>query len=782
MASVAAAAASFAAPPPQLSAPGSVTPAQLGFLAIYNPSLGNTDDTIDDQIVYYTSVTTQNDNPRKNRRARGRPTEDVSQEERHERLRQIGLAQGMVHFGKDFADGASVDAIDTEKTRVVLHELEPGWWILASIDLTKIPLPPRLPTKSGETHDERFEYSTKEMKPASLILRDLVRAHSLFLMHHDSSLSALFVRSKRSKFVAVLSRYWDLFLSTWNVMLHGNPIRGVLGGINVAGSGELGIGVGEEERGSGEREVLEGLVGRIEGLVDLVVSKFEEEEPAAGEGEPASTSQQQWLGTGQEPSAADGAIFLGTGALSRKSLRDITHWMEDLYTWGEHAYGVIDSPTSTRRHKKGRHVSRQVEANAQENPAPEEGNPNVAVPRGDEETPGASKTQDEDDGKLDKMVSYLKLGYGTYWSLPGGGSDGQPDQQQPTTNSTSAPETKQSTLQIEPSVAEGRPGMARRTSSHDSAAHYLIGLRGDIEEQASEQEPEHDLDDPDADHNSRTVVRTINVELEREALDRPEATIVRDFEHPGSILTQSQVIGNMLPGYDSHDLNKAMKLRVVVYVNRPFIFAFLFELRTDSLAWDALYRSLHYQLAPLRKPLLASTKFRPERPAAGPAASSINDLVWDPVDLTVHSTIPNIPEQYTPQDTWSRADALSTHLHLLNLHGATRDKLTDLERTQKTNRGWWIVWTRLMEKSTGDPSANLSTIKETASDTETYSRAGTAEEEDQGPQVEKEIFLIRRASDHARFRSEGGNDGAGKLAQGIGVDTRRYVEELLNLL
>jgi hypothetical protein len=108
-----------------------VTPAQLGFLAIYNPSLGNTDDTIDDQIVYYTSVTTQNDNPRKNRRARGRPTEDVSQEERHERLRQIGLAQGMVHFGKDFADGSSVDAIDTEKTRVVLHELEPGWWILA---------------------------------------------------------------------------------------------------------------------------------------------------------------------------------------------------------------------------------------------------------------------------------------------------------------------------------------------------------------------------------------------------------------------------------------------------------------------------------------------------------------------------------------------------------------------------------------------------------------------------------------------------------------------------
>jgi hypothetical protein len=157
--------------------------------------------------------------------------------------------------------------------------------------------------------------------------------------------------------------------------------------------------------------------------------------------------------------------------------------------------------------------------------------------------------------------------------------------------------------------------------------------------------------------------------------------------------------------------------------------------------------------------------------------------VWDPKNLTVHSTIPNIPEQYTPQDSWTRADALSTHLHLLNLHGATRSKMTDLERTQKTNRGWWIVWTRLIEKSTGDPSASLSTIKETASeDGGASSRAGTAEELDDGPHVEKEIFLIRRASDHARFRSEGGNDGAGKLAQGIGVDTRRYVEELLNLL
>ena len=109
-------------------APG-IVPAQLGFLAIYNPSLGTTEDNLDDQIVYYASVNTQNQ--RRRHRSRARPTEALSKEERNERLNQIGLAQGMVDFSRSFSDGKPVDTIDAEKSRVVLHELEPGWWILA---------------------------------------------------------------------------------------------------------------------------------------------------------------------------------------------------------------------------------------------------------------------------------------------------------------------------------------------------------------------------------------------------------------------------------------------------------------------------------------------------------------------------------------------------------------------------------------------------------------------------------------------------------------------------
>ena len=567
-------------------------------------------------------------------------------------------------------------------------------------------------------------------------------------------------------------------------MLHGNPARDVFGGISIAASGELGVGVGEEDRGSGEREVLEGLVGRIEGLVDLVVSKFGDYDPDAPQESSQGGEPTPWLGAGQEPGPGDGAIFLGTGAVSRKSLRDVTHWMADLYTWGDHAYGVIESPTSIRRAKRRatkaaahKHDSdvqalRATSADSQSiPPTSEEQQTSKIAPITDD-----AHSQEGEEGKLDKYVSYLKLGYGTYWSLPKGPGDSPKDEPSPPVPEPS--DSKSTKDQKEPVIQ--RPSMTARTSSYDAAGHYLIGLKGEIEEGYSEVDQSQPSED-DMEHNSRTVLRTVHVELESEAADRPEATIVRDFEHPASVLTQSQVMGNMLPGYDSHDLNKAKKLRVVVYVNRPFIFTFLFQLRTDSLAWDALYRSLHYQLAPLRKPLLQSTKYRPERPNSDPAGShNIYDLIWDPNNLTIHCSIPNIPDNYLDPSPWSRPDALNTHLHLLTVHAATRPKSTALERTQKTNRGWWIVWTRLLDRRE-EPTSALSTIHESSSDMADTESGHNSE--DDAPDITKEIFLIRRASDHVGFRSDSnGAEGAGKLAQGIGVDTRRYVEELLSLL
>jgi len=137
--------------------PAAIVPAQLGFFAIYNPSLGTTDDTIDNQIVYYASVNTQTGTGPKRRRNRSkgaRPTDALSNDERNERLRQIGLAQGMVEFGRSFSAGKPVDTIDTERSRVILHELEPGWWVLAVSSPSPFPpsrQPPSLTSPSPST-------------------------------------------------------------------------------------------------------------------------------------------------------------------------------------------------------------------------------------------------------------------------------------------------------------------------------------------------------------------------------------------------------------------------------------------------------------------------------------------------------------------------------------------------------------------------------------------------------------------------------------------------------
>lgn len=794
--------------------PAAIVPAQVGFLAIFNPSLGNTDETLDDQIVYYSSVDTQTQKRRRHRKAR--PTENVSQAERNERLRQIGLAQGMVSFSKDFSDDQAVDSIETEKTRVVLHELEPGWWILASVDLTRLPLPQ--PTSSSKKQsaavvsaDEKYEHSSREVKPAALLLQDMLRAHSVFLLHHDSSLSSLFMRIKRTKFTSTLARYWDLFLSTWDVLLHGNPVQNIFGGIKIAASGELGIGVGEEERGSGEREVLEGLVERTEGLIDIIVSKFGDDKPeeSLSSWERRTQGQQsraQWLGTAGEPGAEDGAVFLGVGALSRKSVGDLTHWVEDIYTWGEDAYGVLDSPKANRQPRRESRVSeerfRKAAVERPMQPPPSLINPKrtskpaaVTPPSQQRDAPSGSRPSQQqssnpgeaDSGGLEKYMDYLKLGYGKYWSLGG--------------DSESKDETKDS------------PTSPRSHSSKgdDSVGHFLIGLTGEVEEGwVADPEDRRFGEHPwDENTNPRTVLRTVTVELETDVSEKSETHMSKVLgSHDTELNSTNTATGS---SFDSQDRNKTHKLRVVVYVIKPFIFTFLFELRTQSLAYEGLYRSLHHQLAPLRKALGNSTAYRPEKPDAGNASAAIYDLVWDTKEKTVHSTIPNIPdaaELYSSgeQPPWSRIEALNTHMQILNLYKATRADMSELERTCKTSRGWWIVWSRILEStpesgrrsdesdkaSSRDSDSRHEETSESTSEEFTHSSSQTSTVKPAPPlSVSKEIFLIRKASDHGghgrsvSFTGAGGGagwaDGASRLAQGIGVDTRKYIEGLLSM-
>ena len=80
-----------------------VIPAQLSFLAIYNPALGLTDDTFPDQVVFYYSRAALDARLAAKKSARDEDAASVGdalREAENEKLRQIGLAQGMVDFAK----------------------------------------------------------------------------------------------------------------------------------------------------------------------------------------------------------------------------------------------------------------------------------------------------------------------------------------------------------------------------------------------------------------------------------------------------------------------------------------------------------------------------------------------------------------------------------------------------------------------------------------------------------------------------------------------------------
>lgn len=195
-------------------------------------------------------------------------------------------------------------------------------------------------------------------------------------------------------------------------------------------------------------------------------------------------------------------------------------------------------------------------------------------------------------------------------------------------------------------------------------------------------------------------------------------------------------------------------------------------------------------------------------PDGMPNISPIYDLVWDPRTLMVHSSIPNIPDPGTLiaeglssaalAGSWSRMEALNVHSQILATINGTRHSCNEIERTCKTSRGWWVVWMRL-------PPSQMSQ-QETleSSDLNVSSQSFNTDEL-------REAFLIRRARDSepAASKSTGsriasgmwsgmgmGMGGASQsqrmggkaagwgpkgLAEGIGIDARRYVDELLSL-
>ena len=371
---------------------------------------------------------------------------------------------------------------------------------------------------AGDKRESHVEYSAREVCPQSLLLQVILRAHSIFLLHHTPTLAELFGRLPRARFCGLLEGFWGRFIRDWDVLLHGNPAVDIYNGLKLAAGGELGIGVGEEEWGSGEREVLEGFIGRTDGLVDMVVSRFGDvpreldraSDPSIRTASVSTGTADPWLGKEESPRSSDGVIFSGIGALSRQSIKDVSAWVEWLYKYGQDAYGVKNNPWSTHGQKR-RKVTPLKDSSDLNSPANPISNipppivtatsqslrnpPSNTRPSGENKpilhSTTISPTNDESSVTgTETLMKYLTLGvYGSSWGIPIKRSEphsGISNPRQPENRGLGdkrVPSSSDTLQHIEPKVAKSSPTERNATSQDTGKGCFIIGLQGNLDDE-----------------------------------------------------------------------------------------------------------------------------------------------------------------------------------------------------------------------------------------------------------------------------------------------------------
>ena len=502
------------------------------------------------------------------------------------------------------------------------------------------------------------------------MLQQLLRAHSVFLLHHAATLDDLYSRLPRSSFCTLLDRFWARFIWNWDVLLYGNPAVDIYNGIKLAGGGELGIGVGEEEWGSGEREVLEDFVARTEGLIDLVVSRFGDapDEPTgatAGQNSPGPSRQQQalWLAADLDPRPSDGVLFSGIGAISRRSLATVSQWMAEIYKYGEDAYGVGENPTVRPRRRKQRGSSRvtqltkssegrnSVKRNITSSSRGRPPVPAQSMSRHEPSTNGippplvkvveqslehataqASSKElkrsrsptNEQQGSVhekqdpplfgtDTMMKYLNLGYGSSWTLnPKGFSKSE---QKTVSGHVSLPDPRE-----KPKVEGPDPTTSTNPDPPQLNVVEPYPEVSDNEDSSFVQRLEKptgkfliglsgDLENQDFVDDDTDAGPRIVLRTLTVALSQPSSTSKCGGDATASATPELNPSpgSSEAPAKETSSCPTPKQVQVAIYVNQPFIFAFFFELHTLSLTYPSFYRSIHHQLGPLQKPLLRST-------------------------------------------------------------------------------------------------------------------------------------------------------------------------------
>lgn len=341
----------------------------------------------------------------------------------------------------------------------------------------------------------------------------------------------------------MLEKYWTRFANSWDVLLHGSPAVEIYNGLKLAAGGELGMGVGEEEWGSGERLVLEDYVHKTPGLVDVMVSRFGEPSPQQDQSKSTDPPKkptdvatlEPWIGSGRVPEPADGVFFSGVGAVARESLRDLSHWTESIYAYGDHAYGVRDNPMTTVSRRRRRELkppkASPEPVKPPRTPTPEPPTPSKSLPPGIpppivkaaetslKKASAAANASDADSkngsqpllasmGDSETWVKYLTLGYGTAWGT--GKAHERTPTQESVSESQDGPMSALRHVEPEPDVDHVAERLKAQISSENNG-YFAVGLKGDMDEVHIDDEND------DGDWNNRTVLRTVYVKLEPKA-------------------------------------------------------------------------------------------------------------------------------------------------------------------------------------------------------------------------------------------------------------------------
>lgn len=726
------------------------------------------------------------------------------------------------------------------------------------------------------------------------MIQQLITANSTFLLHHGRSLTELLAKYGREKLCDILDRFWSKFSRYWEVLLHGNPVVDVLRGIKLALGGELGIGAGEEYRGSKERDSLENLITKSDGMTDLIVSRFEDDQD--------TDDTRPWLGQGRQVASNDGVIFPGKGTLTRTSVRDISAWIQQIYIYGEHAYGVNDNPsrkrrklnpqshifdeqitvnTSVRQKLRDEHLTPVSKSTSPTSPTPitaighRPSIPPPIVSAAEQALIQASSNLEEQKkiptsdtsstfGTSEQWVKYLTFGLSTL-ARPKEPEKNEPGQREVERKQPSHSRVRSLTRTLTPPIRTKAHPLIRLNSAAteddidtsslkrispmpigqtakspvdeqkrlENEGYFLIGYQGSLNgvdspnmENTSAQNHEEgkEFEIGEDDQGSRIVLRTVHVNLgERLKYEQNDA---------------SSLDGSSTSTYrNDKKVQRCERLRVLIYVRKPFIYAFLFEQRTSALSMCSLYTTLHGCLDALHESLASVTS--PENVILNISkhqssitltptknnhkkislTNPVYDLLFDPLNLTIQSSIPNIPNlifSATEDSTisakrplWSRSEALNVHFQILNTIDRTKDSSREMERSGKTSKGWWVIWMRLPPSFLYSSfSADKNIDIKNGDDQESYQKDSTTLLHSDGYDAEecRIAILIRKASDWTTSKDSFGssssnnvmssmfgfgkmndvsntniNINAASLDSGLGFDPRKYVEGLLGL-